>query len=152
MSGGIEYRMNHASVDAIHAHLSRCDADFVPRLSTRVELNGYAKKIAASATRFEAWSGDELVGLAAVYCNDLEQRIGYITSVSVLAASAGKGIATRLTSQCVEHARRSGMRQVSLEVASDNLPALKLYEKLGFRSGGLVTSTISMYLNLSIAE
>ena len=148
MNTAVEYLVNKASAAEICAHLSSCDADFVPRLSTRVEMQDYAKKIASRATRFEAWAGDKLVGLMAVYCNNQEQRIAFITSVSVLKIWAGKGIATNLLAQCVEHAKMSGMQQVSLEVAQNNLPAVKLYEKMGFSAGGAVAPIISMYLDL----
>ena len=132
MSVAVEYLKNNASEVQIIEHLSRCNADFVPLLSGRIDINDYAKKIASKAIRFEAWSGGKLVGLVAAYCNDRETRIAYITSVSVLKAWTGKGIAARLMSQCAEHAKASGMRQISLEVASDNTPAIKLYEKSGF--------------------
>ena len=73
MRAEIDYLSNKASEAEIAEHLSRCDADFVPPLSGRVEINEYAKKIANKATRFEAWSGGMLVSLVAAYCNDHEK-------------------------------------------------------------------------------
>ena len=84
MSAAVKYQSNKASEVEIAEHLSRCDADFVPLLSSRVEIKNYAKKIINKATRFEAWSGDTLLGLVAAYYNDQEKRIAYITSISVL--------------------------------------------------------------------
>jgi ribosomal protein S18 acetylase RimI-like enzyme len=152
MSAVVEYLMNKASEAEIAEHLSRCDADFVAPLSDRVEINDYAKKIASKATRFEAWSGGTLVGLVAAYCNDQEKSIAYITSVSVLREWMGKGNAARLISQCIEHAKVSGMRQISLEVASDNAPAIRLYEKNGFVAGNANASFVSMDLYLKSGE
>lgn len=148
MSEAIEFGLNKASEAQIAEHLLRCDADFVPPLSDRVEINDYAKKITSKATRFEAWSGDKLVGLVAAYCNDWEQRIAYITSVSVSREWMGKGIAARLVGQCVEHAKVSGMRQISLEVANDNVPAIGLYEKSGFIAGKTNVPFVTMELYL----
>jgi ribosomal protein S18 acetylase RimI-like enzyme len=128
----VEYLSNKASEAEIAEHLSRCDADFVPPLSGRFEIKDYAEKIASKATRFEAWSGVTLAGFVAFYCNDQEKHIAYITSVSVLRNWTGKGIAYRLMKQCIEHAKALGMRQISLEVASGNTSAIKLYEKIGF--------------------
>jgi hypothetical protein len=68
MNEAVEYLSNNASEAQIAGHLSRCDADFVPSLSGRVDINDYAKKIVNKAMRFEAWSGGELVGLVAAYC------------------------------------------------------------------------------------
>lgn len=148
MSENIEFGSNKASEAQIAGHLSHCDADFVPRLSDRVEIAEYAKKIAGKAMRFEAWSGNELVGLVAAYCNDREKRIAYITSVSVLREWTGKGIAASLMQQCIEHAKTSGMRQISLEVAGNNAPAIKLYEKSGFVAGKTNGPFVTMELNL----
>ncbi len=152
MSTAVEYLSNKASEAEIAEHLSRCDADFVPPLSGRVEIADYAKKIASKATRFEAWSGNALVGLVAAYCNDQEKRTAYITSVSVLKAWAGKGIAARLVAQCVEHAKVLGMRQISLELAGDNTRAIRLYEKSGFVAGKVTDAFVTMNLYLESGE
>jgi len=148
MNTAIDYLLNKASAVQIAEHLSRCDADFVPSLSGRVEIKDYARKIASNATRFEAWSGGTLVGLVAAYCNDREKRIAYITSVSVLREWTGKGIASQLMSRCVEHAKASGMRQMSLEVAGGNAPAIELYEESGFVAGKADAPLITMVLML----
>lgn len=148
MNASIEYLLNTASVAEIAEHLLCCDADFVPPLSGRVEIKDYAKKIKSKAFRFEAWSGGTLVGLVAAYCNDQEKRIAYITSVSVLKAWTGKGIAARLMSQCVEHAKAAGMRQIALEVVGNNTSTIKLYEKSGFIAGKVNTPFVSMNLYL----
>jgi len=152
MSDAVEYLANRASGAEIAKHLLCCDADFVPSLSSRVDINDYARKIAGKATRFEAWSGGTLVGLVAAYCNDQEKRIAYITSVSVLKAWAGKGIAASLMKLCIDYSKTSGMRQISLEVASDNMPAIKLYEKSGFVAGKVNAPFITMDLYLKSGE
>jgi ribosomal protein S18 acetylase RimI-like enzyme/SAM-dependent methyltransferase len=152
MSSAIEYRLNNASAAQIAAHLSRCDADFVPPLGSRVEIKAYAKKIASKATRFEAWSSGTLVGLLAAYCNDLDNAVAYITSVSVLPEWKGKGIAEQLMGQCIDHARVLGMQQIHLEVASDNAPAVKLYKKNGFAVSSTNARIVGMKLNLEGAK
>jgi ribosomal protein S18 acetylase RimI-like enzyme len=148
MSKPVKYRLDKASEAEIAEHLLSCDADFVPPLSGRVEINDYARKIAGKAARFEAWSDGRLVGLVAAYCNDPEKRIAYITSVSVLRESTGKGIAKSLMRQCIERIKALGMHQVSLEVASVNLPAIGLYEKSGFVAGRTKDPFVTMALYL----
>jgi ribosomal protein S18 acetylase RimI-like enzyme len=148
MSAAIDYLVNKTSAAQIADHLSRCDAHFVPPLSGRVEIETYSRQIASKATRFEAWSGSVLVGLVAAYCNDLETGIAYITSVSVLHEWTGRGVAADLMRRCVEYAKASGMRQISLEVARDNSPAIKLYDESGFVADGTGTPFVRMKLNL----
>jgi ribosomal protein S18 acetylase RimI-like enzyme len=152
MSAGIEYLSNRATHAEISEHLSRCDADLVSPLSGRVEIKNYAKKITSKATRFEAWSGGTLIGLVAAYCNDQETHIAYITSVSVLREWMGKGVSSHLMNQCIEHAKVSGMRQISLEVARGNTPAIRLYEKNGFAAGKENAPFVSMDLYLKNGE
>jgi ribosomal protein S18 acetylase RimI-like enzyme len=152
MSAVVKYLPNKASAAEIAEHLARCDADFIPPLNGRVEIKGYAEKIVNKAMRFEAWSGGTLVGLVAAYCNDQEKRVAYITSVSVLREWAGKGITARLLRQCIEHVKASGMRQISLEVASENTPAIRLYEKSGFFADKANALFVCMNLNLKSGE
>ena len=152
MSAEVEYLLNKASAAEIAEHLACCDADFVPPLSSRVEVNNYAQKIASNATRFEAWSAGTLVGLVAAYCNDQEKHVAYITSVSVLKAWVGKGIAACLMSRCIGHAKALGMKQISLEVAEGNTPAIRLYEKNGFVVGKANAPFVSMNLSLESGD
>ena len=144
----VKYMLNMASEAELAEHLSHCDADFVPPLSGRVKIGAYAKKIASKAARFEAWSGDTLVGLVVAYCNDHEKHIAYITSVSVLREWMGKGISSCLMIQCIEHVKVSGMRQITLDVAIDNTPAKRLYEKHGFVVDKVNAPFVSMDLYL----
>ena len=152
MSVAVEYLSNKASAVEIAKHLWTCDIDFMPPLSSRVDINVYALKIADKATRFEAWLDGSLVGLLAAYCNDHEKRIAYITSVSVLKGWTGKGIAACLISRCVQHAKALGMRQICLEVASDNAPAIRLYKKSGFVEDNANAPFITMNLYLKSGE
>ncbi|MCP5249909.1 MAG: GNAT family N-acetyltransferase [Candidatus Accumulibacter sp.] len=148
MSEAVDYRVNQASEAAIAEHLRRCDGDFVPPLSGRVEIDAYARKIAGKATRFEAWAGDVLVGLVAAYCNDHQRGIAYITSVSVLRGWTGRGIAGRLLDDCAKQASATGLRQVSLEVMRDNAAAIGLYSKNGFVAGKADGAFLDMDLYL----
>jgi ribosomal protein S18 acetylase RimI-like enzyme len=124
--------MNDASEAQIGHHLEECDTEFVPQLSVRTDIRGYANRLATRSTRFEAWHQAELVGLVAAYFDGAEDRSGFITSVSVLRQWNRMGIASRLISQCVERARESGLERVRLEVGRDNLAAITLYERMSF--------------------
>ena len=144
----IYFLLNNASASQITEHLRLCDTDFIPPLNGRVVLHDYAEKISCNAIRFEAWSDGTLVGLVAGYCNDKEKRIAYITSVSVLKAWAGKGIATSLMEQCVTYVKAANLQQINLEVSSDNTPAIRLYTKIGFTAIRTNATYVTMNLFL----
>lgn len=49
----------------------------------------------------------------------------------------GRGLATELMKSLLEYLRQRGVRKVFLEVESTNLPAIRVYEKCGFKRSGL---------------
>jgi ribosomal protein S18 acetylase RimI-like enzyme len=48
-----------------------------------------------------------------------------------------QGLGRRLLQACLSHAKRAAIEKVELEVFSDNVGALKLYESFGFRREGV---------------
>lgn len=147
MNGGIRHETNQASAAQLAEHLRACDRDFTPPLSHRVELVGYARKIAGHAVRFEAWSGDILAGLVAMYCNDAPGGAAFITSVSVRREWQRRRLATTLLERSVVHARQAGMRRINLDVARANEAAVSFYEQSGF----IAVATEGGQLRMSLA-
>ena len=148
MSELLDYSSGRASAAQINGHLLRCDEVFVPRLGARVDIDDYARKIAGKAQRFEAWTSDDLVGLVAAYCNAPDKDVAFVTTVSVLPAWQGRGIASRLLENCIAHARKLGFAHIELEVGCGNGAALALYEKHGFSAAGETGGMLRMALDL----
>lgn len=121
-----------ASTEQIAAHLDQCTDQFVPALKQRVDLSEYSRKIFEKSVTFEAWHQEGLIGLLAAYFNDPDKKFGFITSVSVLDAFVGKGIASALLKQCEHYAREHGFSALRLEVSAKNSRAIHLYRKHGF--------------------
>src|SRR5262249_10600899 len=113
------------------AHLTHCDADFTPPLSARLDLGDYAAKLAERAACFEAWDGGQLVGLVAAYVTPGAPE-AFISNVSVVYELRGHGVASALVADCIDCARASGAATLTLEVATADRAARRLYEKLGF--------------------
>lgn len=128
-----DYRLKSASADDIQKHLLECQDSFIPPLSSTVNIDEYSRKIFASAFTVEAWEQEKLIGFIAVYLNDPQKNMGFITNVSLLTEFKGKGIASKLLESCVDSARKSGFKFIKLEVAVMNDNAIKLYEKYGFK-------------------
>lgn len=148
MTGSPEFDLNKADTVQLAAHLRACNDVFMPPLSDRINVDDYASKIAGRAQRFEVWVNCELVGLVAAYCNDLERRTAFITSVSVLPKWQGQGIASRLMEICVGHVRSLGFKRIELEVEGSNAAAVTLYMKHGFTKNGSNSSSKNMILDL----
>lgn len=82
-----------------------------------------------------AFDGDEPVGLV----NCIEgfstfacQPLVNVHDVAVLASHRGRGIAKQMLDEAERLARVRGAVKLTLEVLSGNLPAKKLYERMGF--------------------
>src|SRR3954465_2772176 len=125
------YRRDTATTDDVHAHLTRCDADFTPPLSARLDLGAYAAKLAERADRFEAWDGDRLVGLVAAYVTPGAPQ-AFISNVSVVSELRGHGVAAALVADCIDRARGPGAAALPREVPPADRAAGRFYEKLGF--------------------
>ncbi len=57
---------------------------------------------------------------------------GWIGGLGVAAPHRGKGLGEALMREVIEVARTRGLRELWLEVLTPNVPAIALYEKLGF--------------------
>ncbi len=62
---------------------------------------------------------------------------GQIISVATDSAHRQKGLAKKLFGEVIRLAKEEGVKFFTLEVRSDNHPAIKLYEALGFERVGL---------------
>lgn len=144
--GALAFERNRARALDVAAHLRACDALFVPRLSERVGIDSYADKIASRAERFEAWDGDQLAGLVATYCNDLQGRTAFVSNVSVLPSHQGRGIASALLRACIAHVRASGFERIELEVDARNEAADQLYLRHGFVMAALRGQAKTLHL------
>jgi ribosomal protein S18 acetylase RimI-like enzyme len=128
------YRVKTASQEEIYAHLAACDMNLAPPMSSRVNLQVYARKIFEKAVSFEVWDGNVLVGMLNAYLNDTTLWTGYITNVSILKEYMRQGIASTLLQLCLEHAQKDGFSKIKLEVSPANDPAIKLYARAGFKA------------------
>lgn len=143
-----DYRVDSATPGQIVAHLRQCDADFCPPLSSRVDLQSYADKLARHAVRLEAWIEQDLAGFVALYCDKQAGDTAYISNVSVCRPWRGLGIARTLVAQAIAHARSAGMREIGLEVNAGHSPAVALYAGLGFMTEDAGAAPVHMKLVL----
>lgn len=68
-------------------------------------------------------------------------------TIGVVSSERGHGVGTMLLQGLIQEARHAGYPAISLSVEVDN-PALRLYERLGFRRVGAVGNAWTMLLDL----
>jgi ribosomal protein S18 acetylase RimI-like enzyme len=115
----------------IRQHLNRCSLSFVPSLDSYVNIEEYSEKIYDKAIIFSKFEQNDIIGLVAVYDN-FEEKIGWITNVSVDPNFTGIGIASELLDNCYKHFENKGYFHIFLEVFLNNKKAINLYNKHGF--------------------
>lgn len=59
--------------------------------------------------------------------------VGMIQNIGIVPGHRGLGLGTCLIERALVGFRRHGMRRASLEVTADNIRAVRLYQRLGFR-------------------
>ena len=136
-----------AEAEQISAHLKRCDHAFVPVLSARVDIEAYAAKIAAKASRLEAWDHGRLAGLAAYYVDELRQ-VSFLSNLSVDPTWQRRGLAGALLAESIRRTRDLGLVNFELEVCAANHAAMALYVRHGFRQRSFASGVARMYLPL----
>jgi ribosomal protein S18 acetylase RimI-like enzyme len=119
------------TLENIQQHLTRCSSAFVPPLSSYVDIELYSKKLYDKAILFSKFDNNNLIGLVAVYNNEIE-KYGWITNVSVDLDYSKQGIATELLKQCYDFFKKKEYLNIFLEVFVDNKKAINLYIKQGF--------------------
>ncbi|OUR90539.1 hypothetical protein A9Q81_18805 [Gammaproteobacteria bacterium 42_54_T18] len=140
------YKTSSAFYEDIHKHLLACDKSHNPKLSKKLNIADYAKKLFEKSVTFEAWYENDLIGLISAYLDNEKQ--GFITNVSIVDEHLKKGIANALMQRCINDAKSKGILNLSLEVSTRNSPAINLYKKVGFENHYQKTSSIIMRLNL----
>lgn len=136
----IRFCLQEAKHEDVCEHLFECSSDFLPPLSSYVDIEKYAEKLVRLTYTFEAWSSDCLVGLVAVYLNQTSKERAFITNVSVLRTYQRRGIFNELMTRAIRQAEEFGFKRVALRVSLENVVALDLYKRLGFASMDTISS------------
>ncbi len=124
--------MNKSSKAQILEHFRRCDKQFVPPLSTYVNLEKYSSKLYALSQRFEIFNGKKLIGLLAAYENVKKNKI-FITNLSVHKEFSKRSVGSSLLIECKKFYKNKPFKSIELEVYPCNSKALSFYSKNGFQ-------------------
>jgi len=96
------------------------------------------ENIARDIPQFVALHGNEVIGFCDIRPKALEgfKHTGTL-GMGVLKNYRRQGIGERLIVETIAKAKGQGLDRIELEVFASNLPAIQLYEKLGFEVEGL---------------
>ena len=128
---------NAADLDAVLELLRRTDAEagFDPNLISREAAASFNSiKAPVQGHQFYARVGDRLVGYGRLERSPFDREEVGVVALTVTAAYRRQGLGEALLRALLNAAAGAGPRQVWLSVRPDNLPAIRLYDKLGFVS------------------
>ena len=113
-------------------YLESIRLDYVLYLAVHIKAS--IEPIGHGSVDFMGSHGSGLIGICGIrnMCGD-----GNITNVCVDPTFRRRGIATAMLNRLMEESREMGVRDFTLEVRHSNIPAIRLYEKMGFKSEGI---------------
>ena len=124
---------SHLSVKSLTPVL-RDFGEFLPEpLSKVVDIDVYAEKLIRLSDIALATVNEEPAGVLAMYANDLDSHVAFISILSVSPKFRRLGIGKSLVSQSIERARTRGMNSITLKVVPNNEQAINLYNLFSFR-------------------
>lgn len=126
------YLNNEKNFRDFFQFLVSVDGDFTPYLSSRIDLNVYAKKLKALAS-INAFIDDngDFQAFVAYYLNE-NSSSAYVTFLSVSPKQRGQGLSKGLLEKCIETCKVKKIKKISLEVSPCNMIAIRLYRSFGF--------------------
>lgn len=103
--------------------------DFTPEQEAE-----YIGKIANSTDSIMilAKNKDEIVGIASLNRSPSRMNHRGEFGISVLKQFWGNGVGSQLLSRIIQYAKQNSFQAIDLQVRSDNIRAIRLYEKFGF--------------------
>lgn len=123
---------NKPSFAQILAFLQAVDDSFPIPLSEKQPLSVYAAKLYEQGTICALLDGDEIISMTAGYTDNVTDNSGYISMVATLEKAAGRGYAKKTVTAFLEVAAEKKLSTVHLYAVRENLPAMRMYQSLGF--------------------
>lgn len=118
--------------DAIYRAIQSFSMEF-SSLETRVDLNQYSQKLAEHSYTVLLKDENRALGVAAMYVNDFENKVAFITLIGIRSQFQKSGYGSILLQHCIEKAAEAGMKKIRLEVDNDNQKARDFYDRNGFQ-------------------
>ena len=91
----------------------------------------------ADSAGWLAFEGEQPVGAVTLFhAPDQPEDEALLVAMWVASHARGRGVADRLVETLLGHARQTGLRRVTLDVADGNTRAIGFYERVGFTRTG----------------
>lgn len=126
----MKYSFSKLSFEQVHKFLIETDNEFATPLSSKVNIEEYAKKLSDFSHFAYCTDDDNIIGMISCYVNN--PPLGYISNVCVKSEYQNMGIFSSMFSTLIDSLKQLGIKILKLEVDNDNTKAQKVYLKKGF--------------------
>jgi ribosomal protein S18 acetylase RimI-like enzyme len=121
---------NHVDGEINDQYRSRSGA--LRFLKNIILLPGCGQFVPSASFVLRQSGGDELIG--AVLTSEVSPGVGHTTQICVLPGYQGHGLGRMLMLTAIDTLRTMKFNELTLTVTADNKTAVRLYDKLGFRT------------------
>ena len=128
----IQFVIKELSVLEISDFFKVHDNDYFEKLSDRVNINDYSEKLLESSIQFTLWDNVDLIGLSPCYFNNVKERVGYISSLTIKEGFRGRKLGSKLIGRISEYAKEHGFNAVMVKIHYLNEKSHQFYKKNGF--------------------
>lgn len=101
--------------DAIYRAIQSFSTEF-SSLKSRVDLNQYSQKLAEHSYTVLLKDENRVLGVAAMYINDSENKAAFITLIGIRSQFQKSGYGSILLQHCIEKAVETGMKKFDLRL------------------------------------
>jgi len=128
----VKFEIKELSVLEISDFFKVHDNDYFEKLSDRVNINEYSEKLLESSIQFTLWDNVNLIGLSPCYFNNVEEKVGYISSLTIKEGFRGRKLGSKLIARISEYAKEHGFNVVMVKIHYLNEMSHQFYKKNGF--------------------
>lgn len=131
-SQNLQFQIEELSILEISDFFKAHDNDYFEKLSDRVDINDYSEKLLESSVKFTLRDNVDLVGLSPCYFNNIKEKIGYISSLTIKDGFRGKKLGSEMIKQISTYANKRNFNTVMVKIHYENINSLHFYLKNGF--------------------
>lgn len=136
---------NISELSRIKKYLDEVILQFPDELNIS-NISEYVEKLNQNAEIYFLVNKNEDIGMCAIYSNDYENKIIYISSISIKKEYLSKGLGQVLLDYIFTLRNNYNMKYIKLEVKKNNIKAINFYKKNGFQ---IITEREDTYLMIN---
>ena len=131
-TNNLHFQIEDLSLLEISDFFKEHDNDYFEKLRDRVDIDDYSEKLLESSIKFTLKDNDKLIGLSPCYFNNIEEKLGYISSLTIKDGFRGMKLGSDMIKQIKHYAITENFNAVMVKIHCDNAISHQFYKKNGF--------------------